>query len=59
MTAKVDCRVFVTSALYRTKQAILPRQNNQINIGFGENIISVIDPKHPIYKLGVLKRMFA
>ena len=35
--AKVDCRVFVISALYKTKQAILPRQNNQINFGFGKN----------------------
>ena len=25
VTAKVDCRVFVISALYKTKQAILPR----------------------------------
>ena len=38
MTAKVDCRVFVISALYKTKQAILPRKNNQINFGFGKNI---------------------
>ena len=38
MTAKVDCRVFVISALYRTKQATLPRQNNQIYFGFGKNI---------------------
>ena len=36
--AKVDCRVFVISALYKTKQAILPRQNNQISFGFGKNI---------------------
>ena len=34
--AKADCRVFVISALYKTKQAILPRQNNQINFGFGK-----------------------
>ena len=36
--AKVDCRVCVISALYETKQATLPRQNNQIHFGFGKNI---------------------
>ena len=43
VTAKVDCRVCVISTLYETKQATLPRQNNQIHFGFGKNFfISVL-----------------
>ena len=38
VTAKVDCRVCVISTVYETKQATLPRQNNQIHFGFGKNI---------------------
>ena len=37
VTAKVDCRVCVISTLYETKQATLPRKNNQIYFGFGKN----------------------
>ena len=38
VTAKVDCRVCVISTVYETKQATLPRQNNQIHFGFGKNL---------------------
>ena len=43
VTAKVDCRVCVISTVYETKQATLPRQNNQIHFGFGMDYIYYLE----------------